>query len=215
MKKELTLIIFVIIIVIGLILSFFIYYFYTNDNELNKQVCSNSLQKNYLKNDSNCVVNFLCIQGTKAFKDSCGCGCENVSLDNNLLDNSNNNVISPISTTINCSNYSLNHCPDECSMCPPCKECSSLRCNSEENCESQGFNVSLYSSQRYCGINRKNVGDCSNNERLVCGWFDKNRVECKVYPCAQEYVNSCNACSDEKVFSYTFGNCPSEDKTLR
>jgi plastocyanin len=25
---------------------------------------------------SSCMINFLCIQGTQGFKDSCGCGCE-------------------------------------------------------------------------------------------------------------------------------------------
>jgi hypothetical protein len=211
MKKELTLIIFVIVIVLGLFLSF-IYYSYTSDNKLNKQACSNTLQKTYFKNDSNCAINFLCIQGTRAFKDECGCGCEKVIVIN--ISNRTDVLDVPINI-LNCSNYSINHCPDQCSMCPPCKECSSLRCNSQENCESQGFNVSLYSSQRYCGLNRKNIEVCPDNERLVCGWFDKNRVKCLIYPCAQEYINSCYACSDEKVFSYTFGNCPAEDKTLR
>jgi len=37
--------------------------------------------KTYLKK-GNCVINFLCIQGTQAFKDSYGCGCEPAEITN-------------------------------------------------------------------------------------------------------------------------------------
>jgi hypothetical protein len=39
----------------------------------------NSTIKSYIKKDPNCVINFLCIQGTKAFSDECGCGCEKIN----------------------------------------------------------------------------------------------------------------------------------------
>jgi len=39
----------------------------------------NSLIKSYIKKDVNCVINFLCINGTKSFSDECGCGCEKVN----------------------------------------------------------------------------------------------------------------------------------------
>ena len=35
--------------------------------------------KSYIKKEPNCVINFLCTQGSKAFSDSCGCGCEKLS----------------------------------------------------------------------------------------------------------------------------------------
>jgi hypothetical protein len=39
-----------------------------------------------------------------------------------------------------CNSYSLEECPSECVVCPPCEVCSSLSCRSEEFCESIGFN---------------------------------------------------------------------------
>jgi hypothetical protein len=35
---------------------------------------------------------------------------------------------------------SLEECPSECVVCPPCEVCSSLSSRSEEFCESIGFN---------------------------------------------------------------------------
>jgi hypothetical protein len=32
--------------------------------------------RSYFKTEPNCVINFMCIKGTKAFSDSTGCGCE-------------------------------------------------------------------------------------------------------------------------------------------
>jgi len=32
--------------------------------------------RTYINNDSNCKINFMCIQGTQAFHDANGCGCE-------------------------------------------------------------------------------------------------------------------------------------------
>jgi hypothetical protein len=43
-----------------------------------------------------------------------------------------------------CGSNSYYDCPDGCVVCPPCAECSSLRCASEEFCESIGFNRTWY-----------------------------------------------------------------------
>ena len=46
-------------------------------NSPNAPACNYDLpDKNYIKKDRNCLINFLCIRGTQAFKDNCGCGCE-------------------------------------------------------------------------------------------------------------------------------------------
>lgn len=42
----------------------------------------------------------------------------------------------------------------------------------------------------------------------VCGWFNDS-IQCLVYPCAGNYSNSCEACKDSKVESYSLGKCPS------
>jgi hypothetical protein len=43
-----------------------------------------------------------------------------------------------------CSTYALEECPEQCVVCPPCEVCSSISCQSEEFCESIGFNRSWH-----------------------------------------------------------------------
>jgi hypothetical protein len=45
---------------------------------------------------------------------------------------------------VDCGSNSYYECPDGCVVCPPCAECSSLRCASEEFCESNGFGREWY-----------------------------------------------------------------------
>ncbi len=40
------------------------------------QQCDYSDPNKYIKKEPNCVVNFMCIRGTEAFSDACGCGCK-------------------------------------------------------------------------------------------------------------------------------------------
>jgi uncharacterized protein YpmS len=50
----------------------------SSKNKTTTSSCNyNDSNKTYIKNESNCVINFLCIQGKVAFSDSCGCGCKN------------------------------------------------------------------------------------------------------------------------------------------
>jgi hypothetical protein len=46
--------------------------------------------------------------------------------------------------TSECSNHTAASCPDECVVCPPCAECSSISCHSTSFCEALGFNSSWY-----------------------------------------------------------------------
>jgi hypothetical protein len=34
--------------------------------------------KTYIKNESNCIINFMCLKGKEAFSDECGCGCKDI-----------------------------------------------------------------------------------------------------------------------------------------
>lgn len=43
-----------------------------------------------------------------------------------------------------CNSFSVTECPNSCVVCPPCEVCSSISCQSEEFCESIGFNRSWY-----------------------------------------------------------------------
>jgi len=49
--------------------------------------------------------------------------------------------------------------------------------------------------------------ECIEIYRPVCGWSNEN-VRCLVYPCADNYANSCKACANRDVGSYTLGKCP-------
>jgi plastocyanin len=71
----------ILIILILVIVGGFIYYGMTRPAATNGS-CSNTTTKTYIKSDSSCIINFACIQGTQGFKDSCGCGCEKISQDN-------------------------------------------------------------------------------------------------------------------------------------
>ncbi|MFA5357487.1 MAG: hypothetical protein WC308_01025 [archaeon] len=49
-------------------------------------VCDyNSGPKTYVKKNPDCVINFLCVQGTSAFSDRCGCGCERIDLNSSVV----------------------------------------------------------------------------------------------------------------------------------
>ncbi len=39
----------------------------------------NNPDKTYIKQEKNCVINFLCVRGTRGFSDECGCGCEKIN----------------------------------------------------------------------------------------------------------------------------------------
>ncbi|MDD1679791.1 MAG: hypothetical protein LUO93_11495 [Methanomicrobiales archaeon] len=44
----------------------------------------------------------------------------------------------------NCSSYTVETCPNQCVVCPPCEVCSSISCQTEELCESIGFHRDWY-----------------------------------------------------------------------
>jgi len=47
-----------------------------------------------------------------------------------------------------CSDYQVDECPEECEVCPPCKVCSSISCQTEEFCNDIGFDRDWYDSVR-------------------------------------------------------------------
>jgi hypothetical protein len=47
---------------------------------------------------------------------------------------------------LNCSNYSIDDCPDNCVICPPCEVCSSISCQTEEYCKDISFDKEWYDS---------------------------------------------------------------------
>ncbi len=47
-----------------------------------------------------------------------------------------------------CRSYSYYECPTVCAVCPPCKDCNSIGCQTEKYCTSIGFNKSWYEGAR-------------------------------------------------------------------
>lgn len=45
-----------------------------------------------------------------------------------------------------CNSYSVDMCPAECVVCPPCIYCSSISCQTEEFCKDMGIDKDWYES---------------------------------------------------------------------
>jgi hypothetical protein len=58
-----------------------------------------------------------------------------------------------------------------------------------------------------CTDEQKNAEVCTLEYAPVCGWFNQT-IQCFKYPCAKDYGNKCQACSDAKVAYWTNGECP-------
>ena len=55
---------------------------------------------------------------------------------------------SPCPPELNCSSFSVDQCPFQCVICPPCEVCSSISCQTEAFCTRIGFNRSWWESVR-------------------------------------------------------------------
>jgi len=71
----------------------------------------------------------------------------------------------PCPSEINCSSFSVDNCPTQCVICPPCEVCSSISCQTEEFCKNIGFNRSWWESVRPPNIS--NI--CKGNARCFNG----------------------------------------------
>lgn len=79
MKKQYLIPLIIVIVLIVILIGYLIYYqINQNLNPINGNCDYNSSAKSYIKRDPNCVIDFLCIQGSEAFKDACGCGCKKI-----------------------------------------------------------------------------------------------------------------------------------------
>lgn len=61
---------------------------------------------------------------------------EKIVVENNFEQNNQNDLLN-ISVGVDCSKYDINICNqiDECRICPPCEECSSISCQQNSFCE--------------------------------------------------------------------------------
>ncbi len=47
-----------------------------------------------------------------------------------------------------CNTYSVEECPEQCVICPPCVYCSSISCQTEEFCKNMGFDKNWWETVR-------------------------------------------------------------------
>ncbi|MFC1700850.1 hypothetical protein ACFLZ0_01815 [Patescibacteria group bacterium] len=94
-----------------------------------------------------------------------------------------------------CEDYDLEKCPEKCVICPPCIECSSISCQSEEFCESIGFDKDWYEdikenmplifneeihaiaiNSKECSMAGVLTDDYFYNENSKTWWIDLERI---------------------------------------
>lgn len=126
-----------------------------------------------------------------------------------------------------CSEFTVEACPDNCVVCPPCDYCSSISCQTEELCANMGFDKNWYDENVMkpddttdeepivsgeCGIENCHGMDivCGPNPAEVCTMIymlgDKCRqyascgvVEGECAPILSEQFNSCKACVENCI----------------
>ena len=59
-----------------------------------------------------------------------------------------------------------------------------------------------------CLPDQRGAEICTMDYRPVCGWNDPAKIQCIAYPCASTFGNSCQACANENVISWSEGECP-------
>jgi len=78
--------------------------------------------------------------------------------------------------------------------------------NNSNNNENDSDKFPKNNTRHYCQGNTSGV--CPDNVIPVCGWFNQEKIQCVIYPCAKTFGNECTACKDEKVSYWTNGECP-------
>ena len=71
-------------------------------------------------------------------------GCFNITLQRNDNQNLFHVELVDWKHKFDCTDYPYSNCPESCVVCPPCEFCSSMSCQTEEFCESLGFDRSWY-----------------------------------------------------------------------
>jgi hypothetical protein len=152
--------------------------------------------RKYASNDAEqCkTVLFQCIEGTKAFSDQSGCGCE---------------AKDPKSYV----SKDLSQCEVIRFMCAkntlPFTDEMGCGCEFSWELADQPKEDENEEIQTFCNPDKR-PEICTMEYMPVCGEAD-NGIRCIKAPCPsttkQTYGNKCQACSDEKVISWTPGEC--------
>lgn len=82
-------------------------------------------------------------------------GCNSTKIDN-----------TPISGYLSCDKYDVDICPNDCVICPPSIEASSLGCQSQEFCESLGISADWYNKIQ-SKLDGRRFDECVSNGNPV------------------------------------------------
>ena len=102
-----------------------------------------------------------------------------------------------------CNSYQPENCPAQCVVCPPCPECSSISCQTEDFCKSIGIDRSWYEGMKNkSGSSPSSGGDDGNigtgtvgsgqactMEAKMCpdgSYVSRTGPNCEFTPCASE-----------------------------
>lgn len=122
----------------------------------------------------------------------------------------------PVASATACTSYSPDACPENCVVCPPCPECSSISCQSEEFCAGVGIDRTWYEKiksgleGKVCGRENCHGLDikCGSHPAEVCTAMYALGDKCLQYAkcglvdgqCqfqANDAFDSCKACIDD------------------
>jgi putative hemolysin len=112
-----------------------------------------------------------------------------------------------------CKNYQPETCPAECVVCPPCAECSSISCQTEEFCRSIGFERSWYKSiKNKSGSSPAGGGEA--NSGSASGIANPASVYCQEQGGQSEIINNQDG-SQSGVCKFSDGSVCDEWKFYR
>jgi hypothetical protein len=180
-----------------------------------------------------CVINFVCIRGTRAFSDEKGCGCKPETLSTTCTEEQKQAEACTMQYDPVCGDDGVTY-GNACGACASKKinswtkgECPAITYVSRdlERCKVIRYaciqGKEPFSDAIGCGCRpvtgKLKATDCLPNQRNqpctkeylpVCGWNDPEKIQCFAYPCASTYGNKCEACANENVISWTEGICP-------
>ncbi len=199
--------------------------------------CVYSDSSKYITQGPGCVINFMCMKGTEAFSDECGCGCKPV--ETNQCDYSSdarryiekdkekcpmiefrcNQSETPFSDDCGCGCRAVegNQCnyvaPDKDYKAKSADECARIRFTCENGKEyfndECGCGCHIVNEERHtCSETERNSQMCMALYKPVCGYVQVECIRAPCYPVRQTFSNSCAACQNKRVLYWIDGECP-------
>jgi hypothetical protein len=105
-------------------------------------------------------------------------------------------------SNINFKDRNMKVCTLDAKLCP---DGSSVSRDPDNNCEF--YECPGENEKHFCTSESRNVDACITLYQPVCGFFNPEKIQCIIYPCAVTYGNGCVACQDENVLYWEDGEC--------